>query len=182
MESNFLVNFEVASSNSFRDIKKKLSWCRRRRRTSTIALSENAFEFRLKNQQDKRGWLTIHCVGVIWPHSGRLPYWNNFRKLKLAISRKQLGRFLRKCKRGRPDVATSNFSELGVRMGSGNFLNSRKNVGRPLGTYSSVHAKFSSKEVFDLKRNSLNSRIYITNVVARRLFRCGGLDGVSDEA
>ena len=46
----FVVNFEVASSNSFRDIPKIISWRRRwrQRRTSTTALSENAFAFRLK--------------------------------------------------------------------------------------------------------------------------------------
>ena len=41
------LNFEVASFSSFRDIQKKIiSW--RRRQTLTIALSENAFAFRLK--------------------------------------------------------------------------------------------------------------------------------------
>ena len=47
-----VVNFEVASSSCFGDILKKIiSW--RRRRTSTIALSENAFTFRLKKTELK---------------------------------------------------------------------------------------------------------------------------------
>ena len=48
MEGYLVVNFEVASSNSFRDILIKIiSWRRRRRRrTSMIALSVNAFAFR----------------------------------------------------------------------------------------------------------------------------------------
>ena len=46
--------FEVASSDSFRDIKKIISW--RRRRTSTIGLSENAFAFRLKTRSAPIGW------------------------------------------------------------------------------------------------------------------------------
>ena len=48
MEGYLAIIFEVASSNSFRDIPTKIiSWRRRRRRTSTIALSENSFAFRL---------------------------------------------------------------------------------------------------------------------------------------
>ena len=47
MEAYLVVNFEVASCNTFRDIKKIIS-LRRRRRRLTIALSENAFAFRLK--------------------------------------------------------------------------------------------------------------------------------------
>ena len=45
IEGYVLVNVEVASSSNFRDIKK--SW---RRRTSTIALSENALAFRLTSR------------------------------------------------------------------------------------------------------------------------------------
>ena len=45
VEGYTVLNFEVASISSFRDIKKIISW---RRWTSTIALSENAFAFRLK--------------------------------------------------------------------------------------------------------------------------------------
>ena len=51
IEGYFAVNFEVASSNSFRDIffKKLISW---RRRTSTIALSETQKRFRLKTVRE----------------------------------------------------------------------------------------------------------------------------------
>ena len=53
-EGNTL-HFEVDSSNNVRDIKKKIIPRRqqRRRRTSTIALSENAFVFSLKREMKK---------------------------------------------------------------------------------------------------------------------------------
>ena len=47
VEGYSVLNFDVASLNNFRDIK-KIIISRRRRRKSTIALSENAFAFRLK--------------------------------------------------------------------------------------------------------------------------------------
>ena len=49
IEGYLVVNFEVASSSSFRDIKKIISW--RRRRTLTIVLSKTAFAFRLRITQ-----------------------------------------------------------------------------------------------------------------------------------
>ena len=55
-----VVNFEIASSSSFRDIKKQIiSWRRRRLRPSTIALSENAFAFRLKTAWILQRYLSL---------------------------------------------------------------------------------------------------------------------------
>ena len=54
LEGYLVVNLEVAISNSFRDMKKIISWRRRRRRrTANIDDSENAFAFRLKNDGRK---------------------------------------------------------------------------------------------------------------------------------
>ena len=53
IEGYLVVNFEVASSYSFPDIKIKIiSW--RWQRRSTIALSENAFAFRLKEWRQQK--------------------------------------------------------------------------------------------------------------------------------
>ena len=46
-----VLNFEDVIFNNFRDIKKLIS---RRRRTATITISENAFEFRLKGETGKQ--------------------------------------------------------------------------------------------------------------------------------
>ena len=70
-----VLNFEVTSFSSFRDIYKKIiSWWRRRR-TSTIALSENAFVFHLKKRIGVE--LPLCEVTRIKPYSSQ-SFWFNW--------------------------------------------------------------------------------------------------------
>ena len=66
IEGILVVNFEVASSNSFRDIAKKIiSWWRRR--TSSIPLSENTFAFHFKIGVSWDALWGRKLVPVTWP-------------------------------------------------------------------------------------------------------------------